>query len=105
MLEILNPNTAIILVFLVGYFAIIFEHNLKINKAASALAMAVLMWMFVFFQMGQEEEGLGKYLNEVSQIIFFLLGAMTIVELINTHQGFQIIVDWVHTRSKRKILD
>lgn len=104
MIEFFHPTISIILVFIIGYFAIIFEHNLKINKTASALFMAVLMWMFVFFHVGHDEASLGKYLNEVSQIIFFLLGAMTIVELINSHRGFQIIVDWVQTRSKRKIL-
>ncbi|HAB98627.1 MAG TPA: hypothetical protein DCE71_02245, partial [Parachlamydiales bacterium] len=75
----------VIIIFTVGYCAIIFEHNIKVNKTASALLMAVLTWTVLFLIPGHvlsEDMGaLGEHLSSVSQIIFFLLGAMTLVEL------------------------
>lgn len=93
----------IILVFIIGYLAIIFEHNIRINKTASALLMAVLCWMFVFLQ-EPNLEGLGHKVDEISQIIFFLMGAMTLVEVIDVHKGFRVITDLIQTSSKRKML-
>lgn len=98
----------ILSVFAIGYAAIIFEHNLKINKTASALVMAVLTWMFLFLIRGhshaEDSTLLGEHLNEVCQIIFFLMGAMTLVELIDSHKGFKVITDLIHTGSKKKML-
>lgn len=93
----------ITLVFAIGYLAIIFEHNIRINKTASALLMAVLTWMFLFF-VNPNVHALGEKLNEVSQIIFFLLGAMTLVEVVDVHKGFTVITDLIQTTSKRKML-
>ncbi len=93
----------IILIFIIGYIAIIFEHNIKVNKTASALLMAVLTWMFLFFYLPSMHE-LGEKVNEISQIIFFLLGAMTLVEVIDVHKGFKVITDLIQTSSKRKML-
>jgi len=101
-------NALIILVFAIGYFAIIFEYNIKINKTASALIMAVLTWMFAFLIQDQDPimaiHSLGEHLGDVSQIIFFLLGAMTLVELVDAHKGFKVITDLIQTNSKRKML-
>jgi NhaD family Na+/H+ antiporter len=98
----------IVLIFAIGYGSIIFEYNIKVNKTASALLMAVLTWMFVFLMRGhshaQDVEVLGHHLNDVCQIIFFLLGAMTLVELVDRHKGFKIITDLIHTNSKRTML-
>lgn len=98
----------ILAVFAIGYAAIIFEHNLKINKTASALVMAVLTWMFLFLMRGhthaEDVTVLGEHLNEVCQIIFFLMGAMTLVELIDSHKGFKVITDLIQTGSKKKML-
>ncbi|MGB7978595.1 MAG: sodium:proton antiporter NhaD [Chlamydiales bacterium] len=93
----------IILVFIVGYLAIIFEHKINVNKTASALLMAVLTWMFLFFY-APNLHALGEKVNDISQIIFFLLGAMTLVEVIDVHKGFKVITDLIHTNSKRKML-
>lgn len=93
----------IIAIFAIGYLAIIFEHNININKTASALLMAVLTWMFLFFA-GPNLHALGEKVNDVSQIIFFLLGAMTLVEVIDVHKGFKVITDLIQTSSKRKML-
>lgn len=93
----------IILIFVVGYLAIIFEHNLKVNKTASALLMAVLCWMFLFLA-SPDIHALGEKVNDVSQIIFFLMGAMTLVEVVDVHKGFKVITDLIQTSSKRKML-
>ncbi|PIS02526.1 MAG: sodium:proton antiporter [Chlamydiae bacterium CG10_big_fil_rev_8_21_14_0_10_42_34] len=93
----------IIAVFIVGYIAIIFEHNIKVNKTASALLMAVLAWMFLFL-VKQDVHALGEKVNDISQIIFFLLGAMTLVEVIDVHKGFKVVTDLIQTNSKKKML-
>ncbi len=93
----------IIAVFVLGYLAIIFEHNLKINKTASALLMAVFTWMFLFLYFPNLHQ-LGEKVSDISQIIFFLLGAMTLVEVIDVHKGFKAITDLIHTSSKKKML-
>src|SRR6188768_2015892 len=98
---------AIILTFIIGYVAIIFEHKIKINKAATALVTGVICWtIYILFQSDKHlvSEQLMEHLGEVSGILFFLLGAMTIVELIDAHDGFQIITDKIKTRSTIKLL-
>ena len=108
MIEIAVANILLILVFAVGYSAIMFETRIEINKTASALLMAVLTWAIVFLIRGhvhaEDIAVLGEHLNEVSQIIFFLLGAMALVELIDSHKGFQIITRLIRTSSKKAML-
>jgi NhaD family Na+/H+ antiporter len=107
-METYLANLLVILVFSIGYGAIVFEHNLKINKTASALVMAVLTWMILFLTQGTVHDHnvhlLGERLNEVSQVILFLLGAMTIVEVIDSHKGFKAITDLIQTNSKKRML-
>lgn len=100
-----------IVVFVLGYFFIATEHTFKINKSATALLLAVLMWtsFTVFsgvFHPGTEEghERLIFHLGDTAEILFFLLGAMTIVETIDQHGGFSIITDRIATKSKKKLL-
>lgn len=97
----------IISIFVLGYAAIAFEHPLKINKAASALLTGVLCWTaYVLFSANKEAvaEQLLEHLGNVSGILFFLMGAMTIVELIDAHDGFEVITRRITTTSKRKLL-
>jgi len=121
----------IILVFVVGYFAIALEHPIKINKTASALLTAVICWTiftvsgatetllnsdrYLHFlqELGEKaasltagelhleyvEEQLGHHLVEIAQILFFLMGAMTIVELVDAHHGFKFITDRIKTKN------
>ena len=96
-----------IIVFVVGYAAIALEHPIKIDKAASALITGVLVWtLFVFTGADSHfiEEELLHHLSEISSILFFLMGAMTIVELIDAHEGFAIITDKITTTKKVKLL-
>src|SRR5579863_182258 len=107
MFEAAFANILIISAFTVGYLCIIFEYNIKINKTASALLMAALTWTVVFLIQGvpsaHSTEMLADHLSDVSQIIFFLLSAMTLVELIDRHKGFKVITDLICTNSKKKL--
>jgi Na+/H+ antiporter NhaD/arsenite permease-like protein len=96
---------SVILVFVVGYFAIALEHPLRINKTASALLTGVLCW--TLYSVSSEKSvlpDLSHHLSQVSEILFFLLGAMTIVELVDAYQGFRIITDKIKTKNPVKLL-
>lgn len=95
------------IVFVVGYLFITLEHWTKINKAAVSLLMAALSWILILgYQKGGEEIGYHflEHLAATSQIVLFLLGAMTIVEIIQVHDGFSTISDLIKVRSKRGLL-
>ncbi|MEZ5000204.1 MAG: sodium:proton antiporter NhaD [Bacteroidales bacterium] len=97
----------IIILFIAGYLAITLEHPLKIGKTATALLMAVALWTLYTLGLGNPHlavEKLSENLAEVSQILFFLLGAMTIVEMIDAHKGFQAIIRWISTKNKVTLL-
>jgi Na+/H+ antiporter NhaD/arsenite permease-like protein len=97
----------ITIIFILGYAAIILEHPLRINKAASALITGVLCWTaFAMLSPGTVDAGhlATGYLGELAGILFFLLGAMTIVELIDAHDGFEVITSRIRTTSKRKLV-
>ena len=97
-----------VLTFAIGYIAISLENKIKVNKAAIALLVAVFCWIFNFIEHFPADEAslhrLIEHLGEISQVIFFLMGAMTIVELIDSHGGFKIITGFIRTRDKRKLL-
>lgn len=97
-----------VVTFVVGYVAITMEHVTKINKTSIALLMAIVCWVFQFVNDVESNENnlsyLAQHLAEISQVIFFLLGALTIVEIINAHKGFQLISDNIRMRSKRQLL-
>lgn len=99
--------TILILIFVIGYLAIAFEHPIKLNKAASALLTGVLCWVvFISNNVDKElvNEQLMHHMGEISGILFFLLGAMVIVELIDAHDGFQIVSDQISTTKIRNLL-
>jgi Na+/H+ antiporter NhaD/arsenite permease-like protein len=115
-------------VFILGYTGIALEHPLKIDKAATALITGVLLWTIYIF--GAEtilpnsiywheyllnnpdgnyidfiaEHEITHHLGEMSKILFFLLGAMTIVEMIDSHEGFKIITDRIKTKNRVKLM-
>ena len=96
-----------ILVFIIGYLAIAFEHQIKINKASSALITGVICWTIYAFSgtsIGQVHQELLEHMGEISGILFFLLGAMTIVELIDAHDGFEVISSSITTTDKKFVL-
>lgn len=122
-----------VVVFVIGYLAIALEHPIKIDKAASALLIGSITWTIFALGADQILEGsvmfqqylseyailnggattdashyvtheLGHHLAEISEILFFLLGAMTIVELIDAHEGFGLITSRINTTNKVKLI-
>lgn len=111
-------------IFIVGYMAIAFEHNIHVNKAASALLTAIALWVILTFGIDQlvanhsvtanlanhqdslhfVGDQLREHLAEIAEILFFLMGAMAIVELIDAHDGFRVITDKIHTKNASKLL-
>lgn len=95
------------IIFIIGYLAIALEHPLNLNKAAPAILTGVLCWtIYIIFSSDVElvNHQLEEHLSEISGILFFLLGAMTIVELIDAHHGFDVITSRITTKDKRKLL-
>ena len=99
-------TTLMIIVFVLGYMAIALEHSIKVDKASSALIIGGLTWGLYAFTGADAHhmnEHLAHHLVDIAEILFFLLGAMTIVELIDAHEGFSIITDKI-TTNKRVVL-
>ncbi len=94
-------------IFIIGYLAIAFEHHIKLNKASSALLTGVICWtIYVFSGVAHDKvhHELLEHMGEISGILFFLLGAMTIVELIDAHDGFDIISSSIKATDKKRLL-
>ena len=99
--------TILIIIFTLGYLAITLEQTIKINKTATALMTAVLCWTLIISNASNKEliiEQLSHHLSSISEIVFFLLGAMTIVEIIDAHDGFQNITERIKTNHKTKLI-
>jgi len=129
--------TAMIVVFVIGYLAIVFEHQIHINKAASAIVTGVLCWTIYAIGYDQlvpqaafeaweklhaaggdahavahlpakleflTEYQLPKGFVEIAGILFFLMGAMTIVELVDAHEGFSLVTKLVKSRNQVTLL-
>lgn len=100
-------NLIIIVIFVAGYGLIAFEHLFGINKTASAILTGVLCWT-IYIVSGnnttQVNAELYEHLGQISSILFFLLGAMTIVELVDAHDGFEVITNRINTKDYRKLL-
>ena len=100
---------AMFVVFVLGYLFIALEHPFKIDKAASALVTGVVCWaLYAALEHFNVEHGyehhLLEHLSEIASILFFLMGAMTIVETIDAHEGFSVITDRIGTTNKVKLL-
>jgi Na+/H+ antiporter NhaD/arsenite permease-like protein len=97
----------LLVTFILGYLLITLEHVIHINKAAIALVTAVLCWTILVMNPANKEAALsaiGHHFTGVAEIVFFLLGAMTIVELIDAHDGFQNITEKIKTTNKTKFI-
>ena len=100
-------HTLLVIVFVLAYSAIAFEHPLRVNKSASALLGAGIMWTIYAVTTGNHHlvtEQLNENLAATAQIIFFLLGAMTIVELVDSHDGFEVITSRITTTSQSVLI-
>ncbi len=97
----------LVFVFIVGYILIAVEHTIHLNKTATALITGVLCWVIYILNTQNKDlvsSELAHHLASISEILFFLLGAMTIVELIDAHQGFKIITDKITSKNKVQLL-
>lgn len=97
----------LVLIFILGYLAIVFEHPLHVNKAAPAILTGVLTWTIYALSasdIAPVNQALSEHLAGIAEILFFLMGAMTIVEVVDAHQGFKVLTDRIKTRDARKLL-
>ncbi len=101
-------NSILVILFLVGYAAIAMEHPLRINKTATALLLAVISWVILILFSSVNGivllPELSHHLSDISEIVFFLMGAMTIVELVDSHRGFRVVSNLVKTRNQVSLL-
>ncbi len=98
---------ALVLIFVAGYLFITLEHPLRLNKAAFAMITGVACWLVLVWgghDTGETNRHLLEHLGDIASILFFLLGAMTIVELIDLHDGFEVIKQKVRTQKKPMLL-
>jgi len=99
--------TALVVIFILAYTAIALEHPLKVNKSASALLAAGLLWTVYALNGGDSHhvvENLTESVSATAQIVFFLIGAMTIVEVVDAHNGFYAITSRIKTTSLSTLL-
>jgi Na+/H+ antiporter NhaD/arsenite permease-like protein len=92
--------TALVVIFVIAYAAIALEHPIKINKSASALVGAGLLWTVYALAAGDHQKvghELGQTVMATAQIVFFLMGAMAIVEVVDAHNGFEVITKRIRT--------
>lgn len=102
-----NQDLAMALLFGIGYAGIIFEESLAFNKSGVGLLMAVSLWVIRSIGAPSPDIAVSELTHasaEVSEIVFFLLGAMTIVEIVDAHQGFKLVTDNITTRRPRTLL-
>ncbi|HBG18809.1 MAG TPA: sodium:proton antiporter [Desulfobulbaceae bacterium] len=99
--------TALVVIFVLAYACIALEHPLKVNKSASALIGAGLLWTIYALSSGDHHlvaENLTESVAATAQIVFFLMGAMTIVEVVDAHNGFRVITSRIRTTKITSLL-
>lgn len=104
----------IVILFVLGYTAIVLEHPLKLDKTVPAIMTGALIWALISLfglgvvnaehQAGELEPVLVHHLGKIAEILFFLIGAMVIVELVDLHRGFSVITNRIRTTKKTKLL-
>ena len=100
-------SLGMLIIFVVGYACIALEHTLGINKAATAIGMAAVLWALLLGHTHDAHhavEALTEHLAETAQVIFFLMGAMTLVEVIDAHGAFRVVTDQIRTKNPRGLL-
>ncbi|MDR1544854.1 MAG: sodium:proton antiporter NhaD [Prevotellaceae bacterium] len=99
---------AIVILFVIGYLFIALEHNIKVNKSATAMILGAVLWTIYMVCSGEPKESVNseliRHLGDISAILFFLMGAMTIVELIDRHNGFEIVTKRITSTKKVTLL-
>lgn len=105
---------SVVLCFIIGYILIVFEHPLKLDKTVPALLAGVGCWTLIAVgdlsvvgpthEVEEMKDVLLHHVGEIAQILFFLIGAMVIVELVDLHRGFTVITNQIQTTNKKKLL-
>jgi Na+/H+ antiporter NhaD/arsenite permease-like protein len=105
---------AVVACFIIGYILIVFEHQLHLDKTVPALIMGALSWAIIslgnldvfnhLHQTDSVEHVLFHHIGKIAEILLFLMGAMTIVEIIDMHKGFAVITNKIGAKSKIKML-
>lgn len=99
--------SALIIIFVITYAAITLEHSIKINKSATALLGAGLLWTIYAVATSDHllvSHQLSESIASTAEIVFFLIGAMTIVEVIDAHNGFEVITSRIKTKKLSYLL-
>lgn len=105
-----HRDLAMTVIFVLGYTGIILENALAFDKTGVALLMGVGVWTVLMTDSGGGEAGLvvkhllEEHVADISQILFFLVGAMTIVEIVDAHRGFKVVTDFITTKSRKTLL-
>jgi Na+/H+ antiporter NhaD/arsenite permease-like protein len=105
---------AVVACFIIGYILIVFEHQLHLDKTVPALIMGALSWAVIslgnlevfnhLHEVDTVEHVLFHHIGKIAEILLFLMGAMTIVEIIDIHKGFAVITNKINAKSKYKML-
>lgn len=95
-----------IMIFLLGIALIALEDKISINKSATAIMMSVVLWMVVSLSGIDitDENGFVSHLGDVSETLFFVMGALAIIELMDTHGALRVVTNLIHTKRKRRLL-
>lgn len=105
-----HRDTAMLGIFVLGYFGIVLEELLAFDKTGVALLMGVGVWTVLMTDSGGGEAALqvkhllAEQMSDISEILFFLVGAMTIVEIVDAHRGFKVVTDFITTNNRRIML-
>ena len=97
----------LVILFIIGYVLIALENPIQINKSATALLLGMLLWLIYSVSLGNIDkvnDSVLSHMGDITEILFFLVGAMTIVEMVDVHGGFSIVTDHIKTHSKKRLL-
>lgn len=95
----------IIITFILGYTLIALERQIGVNKTAIAIILGITLWVLALYQTSLKiNTQITEHLGDTAEILFYLLGAMTIVEWVDTHAGFEVITKHITTQNKRRLL-
>lgn len=105
-----HQDLAMTIIFGLGYIGIVLENALAFDKTGVALLMGVGVWTVLMTDSGGGDAAIAvkhmleEHIADISQILFFLVGAMTIVEIVDAHRGFKVVTDFITTKSRKTLL-
>ncbi|MDD2595898.1 MAG: sodium:proton antiporter NhaD [Bacteroidales bacterium] len=102
----MSTSIVMLIIFCIGYLMIALEHKIDINKTATALFIGVALWIVLMVSSTSaiSHETILGHVGDIGEILFFLMGAMTIVELVDNHNGFSFIIKRIKTHNSVRLL-